>query len=688
MLKHAFLLFIRSFRKNIVINTLNLLGLAAGLAACMMIIIYLVHENSYDDFHENADRIARVNTDLKVGEGQSMHLPTASYPVSAGLASEISGIENYVRFRYSSNERPVYVGEKVFLESHIAWVDSTIFDIFSYPLLQGDPKTALAAPQSVVISRSTATKFFGDENPIGKSLSFDRAKEYTITAVMEDIPQPSHMPSFPMLMSVTSIPVDGADYWVGRSFWGSYVLLEEGQTAGLLQPSVDRVFTERASELLEMLGAESSVSLQPIKEIHFDDSFDFPFDFAPAVTREKLTVFALIALFILVISTVSFINLATARSGERARQVGIAKAVGASRRSLAGQFIGEFVATALIALAIAFLIVEMMLSRFSEYVGSSLSTSYLSEPALPLAFVALAVLVGILSGAYPAIFLSSFKPVDTIRSSRMSLRGRSRMRRVLIVFQFTISILLVICTLTVSHQLGFIDGRYPGFDGEQLLVVSTAMDMSREDCELLRQQALTHPAVLNGTLATYLPTMGHMENTYDVPEPVNCDMLMTRQFLVDEHYIETLGMELVAGRGFDEQSAELVGTTVIINETAVRTLGYDDAVGKLLDANPAKGEDNYSPVTIIGVVKDINFESLHHEIEPMLLIQSGSRPARICFRVHPGDIPGAISHIEGIWAENFPRSPFRYEFLDDTFNDMYSAEIRLGRLFSFYTVLA
>ncbi len=688
MFLHYLKLMVRGFRRNLAVNLLNLLGLSAGLAACMMIIIFLYHEYSFDRQYPASSRIMRVNTELKVGEGQQIHLPTASYPVSAGLAAEIGGIENYVRFRFNPSERPVYVGDRIFFEGHFAWVDSTVFDVFGYRLILGDPRTALAAPQSVVISESTARRFFGDADPMGMRLSFDGKKEYAVTGVMEDIPQPSHLPSFPMLMSMSSIGVDGAEYWVGRSNFGSYVLLSEGGTAEKIQPAVDKVFAERAGEILKILGAESSVWLQPIREIHFDDSFDFSFDFAPAITHRKVAVFAMLAAFILVISIVSFINLGTARSGERARQVGISKAVGASKGSLVAQFLGEFVAISLAALAVAFLLVTLFLPVFSDFTGRELAAGYSERPLLPLSFVALAIVSGVLAGLYPAFFLSSFNPVDTIRAEIFSGPRRSRLRPALIVFQFSISIILVICTLTVIHQLRFMENRDTGFDRDRLMVINVAPGMTRDDCEMIRQESLKHPGVLKGTLSTYLPTLGHMEYTYDVPPPADCEMLMTRKLLVDANFIDVMGMQLVAGRNFSETDEGAGDEGVIINETAARKLGFADPVGRLLDADPAKGEDNYNPVPIIGVVRDINFESLHHEVEPMVLAGNSAIPGRISLKLHPGRVSDAIGHVEGVWKNAFPQAPFKYSFLDESFARMYLAEIRLGKLFSFYTVLA
>lgn len=688
MVIHNLKLFIRSFRANLIINLLNILGLAAGLAACMMIIIYISNEFSYERHHEKADRIMRVNTYLKVAEGQEMRLPSASYPVSEGLAREISGIENFVRFRFSSSERPVYVEDRVFYEGHVAWVDSTVFDIFSFPLVQGDPERALAEPLSAVLARSTAEKFFGDENPVGRRLSFDGVKEYTVTGIMEDIPQPSHMHSFPMLMSLSSLTIGGPDYWVGRANYGSYVLLAEGQTAEMVQPSVDKVFAERASTIMEALGAESTVSLQPIRDIHFDTSFDFDFDDTPAVTYRKVTVFAVLAGFILVIATVSFINLATARSAQRAHQVGISKAIGAPREALVRQFLGEFILISLLALAVAFSLVDIFLPFFNDFVGRDLATDYISNPKLPLLFTALALATGVLAGIYPALFLSSFKPMETIRASLFKGPRRTQMRPVLITFQFTISILLVICTLTVVRQLRYMDNRDPGYEKDQLLVLNIPPGMTESDCRVFRDEALKHPSILRGTLSNYLPTMGHMEYTYDVPDPVNCEMLMSRQLIVDEDFLETMGIELVEGRNFERGTEETIGRDVIINETAARTLGYDEPIGRLLDADPEKGEGNYDPVTIIGVVRDINFQSFHHAIEPMVLARASRPPARISLRLSPSGIPGAIDHVTSLWKEQFPDSPLRYNFLDDNFDRMYSSEIRLQKLFTFYTILA
>ncbi len=686
MIKNIWKLFIRNFRKNFFINLLNLLGLAAGLAACMMIIVYLNHEYSYDDFHEYGDRIARVVTFQKVGEGQEIRVPSASYPVAEGLAENIGAVENFVRFWFARRSQPVYIDDRVFYEDHIVWADSTIFEVFSYPLVQGDPSTVLSAKGSAVLSESTARKYFGDEDPVGREIRLSETTSYTVSGVMEDIPQPSHFPSHPIVISLHSLEHPGADYWVGRSGYGSYVLLAEGHTAAEVQPIVDQVYLENAKELLETLSAECTVTLQPLSEIHFDDGFDFLFGYQPPVTFRTIIIFAAIALFILVIASVNFINMATARSAERAHQVGISKAVGASRRLLVLQFLGEFLLMALLALAVGLIFVELLLPAFGGYVGRELSFTYSEDWFLVVVFIALAVVVGVGAGLYPAFVLSSFRPASTIRERYLSGSSRSRLRQTLIGFQFTVAILLIVCTLTIRNQLSYMNSLYPGFDREQLMVLTTGPDMTREDCEMIRVEALRHPGVLEGTCSGYLPTMGHMEYTFRVPEEADCEMLMTRMFMVDPYFIETMGIELVEGRDFRRDSPADDGKTVIINETAARQLGWEEPLGRQLDANPTK--ETFDPMTIIGVVKDVNFESYHHEIEPMALVLDSRPPSKIVLRLEDGMVSEAIEHVRSIWDESFPGAPFRYRFLDETFGYMYAEEIRLQRLLTFYTTLA
>ena len=581
---------------------------------------------------------------------------------------------------------PVHVDENIFYERGIVWADSTVFDVFTYPLIQGDPKAVLAAAESAVLSESTARKYFGDDDPIGREVLLGGKRSYTVTGVMEDIPQPSHVPSHPMILSMSSLTIDGADYWVGRSGYWSYILLAEGHTAREVQPMADQVYLAHAKPLLEQLSADCRITLQPLSEIHFDDSFDFVMGYQPPVTYRKIMVFALIAAFILIIACVNFVNMATARSTERAHQIGISKAVGASRRILIVQFLGESLITALIALAIAFILVELVLPVFGGLVGRELSLVYTDNPILLATFFALTVVVGIGAGLYPAFVLSSMRPSVTIRERFLSGSSRSLLRRALIGFQFTVAILLIISALTVRGQLGYMNGRNPGFDSRQLVMVTASPTMTREDCEVFKNEALQHPGILAGTCTSYLPTISHMEYTFRVPEEANCEMLMTRMFAVDPWFIETMGIELIEGRDFHKEGPADLGASVIINEKAARQLGWDEPIGRQLDANP--GKEEFQPMTIIGIVKDMNYKSYHHEIQPMALVIDRNAPSRIVLRLGEGGIEEAIGHIKGIWEGRYPKTPFRYAFLDESFGHMYKDEIRLSRLLTFYSTLA
>jgi len=667
---------------------MNLIGLAAGLTTCMLILIFLSNEYSYDKFMDNRDRLYRLTTVLDVSNSQRVHIPTTSYPVAPGLAAEIPAIESWTRFRFGGNEVPTYVDEKVFLENHLIYVDSTFFQVIDFELIKGDASTVLNAPNKVVLAQSTAERFFGKEDPIGKEIRFSEENRYEVTGIAKDVPQPSHFPEHSMFLSISSLTIGGAEYWVGRPNYGSYVVLKEGQKQEEVQETINEVYYNNAKEVLDLVGAKCDATLQPVKDIHFDTSFDFTYDFQPTISHQKITIFAALGIFILLIACVSFINLATARSNERVRQIGISKAIGATRNILIMQNIGEFVFTSLLALLIAFLLTYLLLPYFNGFVGRDLVFNLFQNYSLLFSSVALALFVGITAGLYPSIFLTSFTPSNTIKGDFTLGNGRSGIRSGLILFQFIISIVLVISTFTVVRQLKFMDTLSPGFNKDQLIVLRNGPDMSRDDCEKLWLEVSDHPGIQAATISNFLPMYSHMEYTYEVTDESDIDKLMSRRLDVDHRFIETMDMTLISGRNFREADTTDIAESIIINETAAKKLGWKDPIGHIIDANPAQGEEHYWPQTIIGVVKDINFESLHHEVLPMVLDFSDARPRFITFRLHQDQISDAIVEIEKTWMDNFPTAPFRYQFFDENFGEMYEAEIQLQQLFMFFTVLA
>jgi putative ABC transport system permease protein len=688
MFRYSLKLFARNFRKNRSINLLNLLGLAAGLTTCMLIIIFLNNELNYDKKIINNERIVRLNTTLIVGGGQSVHVPATSYPIAPGLAAEIPLIESWTRFRFNSSETPIYIDDNLFLEKNIAWADSNTFRVFNFQLLQGDPETALAAPMSAVITETTAKKFFGEEDPMGREIKLREDRIYNVTGVMEDIPTPSHLPNHPMYLSLSSLTIAGAEYWVGRPNYCSYFLLTEGNSAETVQPIVSKVYQENAKEVLELVGAECSQELQHLKDIHFDDSFDYNYGYQPTITHQKIWMFLGLAVFILILACVSFINLATARSNERVKQIGISKAIGATRGVLIRQYIGESVLTSLISLAIAFLLTYQLLPIFSSFVGRTLNFTLISNIPLTISFVVLAIVVGVIAGLYPSIFLTSFTPANTIKGHFSLGTSRSKIRSGLILFQFIVSIILIISTFTVINQLQFMQSKNPGFNKDHLLIVRTGPDMDADDCELLWNEVSKKPEVLSVSMSSYMPSMNHMEYTYEVPEEANCEKLMSRRMDVDHRFVKTMEMEIVAGRNFYEGDSTDMAESILINEMAAKKLGWEDPLGHKLDADPAQGEDNFMPVIIVGVVKDINFQSMHHEILPMVLTYTSARPTKIAFRLQGDKIEDGLKSIESVWNANFPTAPFRYEFLDERFSKEYKTEIQLQKMFSFFTILA
>ncbi|MBD3166316.1 FtsX-like permease family protein [bacterium] len=689
MLRHSIKLYLRSFFTHGWINGMNLFGLSIGLAACMLIALFLFHEHRYDADLTESDRIYRVNMEFSVGGGQALRLPTLSFPVVPGLAEEIGAIESWTRMHARRTERPVKVEGKTYQESYVTWVDSAFFEVFGLRMLEGDRSTALRGDESVVLTASTAYKYFGDRNAVGRSLEMADGKSYQITGVVEDLPQPTHLPIAPMYFSTASMARQPV-HWIGEPNYAGYIKVKPGHTLASVGPVVEEVYEKNAREVMDLVGAEFRIWLEPLRDIHFSTDFDFGMGFAPTVSRRTVLMFVVIGLFILVMACLSYVNLFTARSHDRMKQVGLFKAIGATRARLFRHFVGESVLTMFIAALAGFGLAWLLLPVFEELVGrTTLETVSLLDPILLGSLVVFVLGVGTLAGLYPAMFLSSFTPVQAIRNEFFPGAKRSRFRSFLIVFQFTVTVVLALSALTVMRQLHYMQSLDLGYQPDQILTVRTGPGMTRDDCRAIWETIKSEPGVLGRTFSSHLPTAGYMEYTYDVPNHPDLENLMTRQLTVDPYFIETLGLDLVAGRNFHEEIERDAGRSVILNETAVRRLGWeDDAVGRLLDANPASGEDNYMPLEIVGVVRDFRYESLRSELHPMLLTLGQGDPHRFTLKVDPVHAEAIVNRLETVWKKVVPEVPYRYSFLDETFDRMYHTDIRLGKLFSFFTALA
>ncbi len=693
MLRNSLKIALRTFRKQPGFTGINVFGLALGLACCLLITLYVLDELSFDRFHEKAERIYRVHNDLRFG-GNDMRFAVSPDPLGPTLKKDYPQVEAYVRLHQVGAWLVQRTGQPTSLrEEPIFFADSTLFDVFSFPLVAGDPKRALAEPNGVVISESAARRHFGSQNPMGQTLRFDNEETFRVTGVMRDLPSNAHFRT-DFFISMLS-----ADYQWGQ--WLSnnhhtYIVLKSGTDPAAFEKNFEQVIENYAGpQAKEMMGismddfrkAGNSMKfwLLPLTDIHLHSKQQV--ELAPNGDVQYVYVFSAVALFILLIACINFMNLATARSANRAKEVGVRKVLGSERGQLIGQFITESMLTTGLAMVLALLLVMAMLPFFNDVAAKQLSFRSLLSPWVLPVLVALPLVVGMLAGSYPAFFLSSFQPLSVLKG-RFNLDRRSGgLRSVLVVFQFTMSVVLIIGTLVVYRQMNFIQTKNLGFTRKQVVMVKGAYALEN-GVEPFKNEVLRLPGVVSGTASGYLPTPSNRSDNAFFPEgQIDQKRAVNMQnWRVDPDYVPTLGMEMAQGRNFSRQFGS-DSSGIILNETAAKLFGWKDPIGqrvlRFADAQ-AKSTKTY---TVVGVVKNFHFESLRRNIGALGLTMERSTGA-VSFRLDSRDIPALVRQIESKWKQVAPGLPFSYVFLDDSFDAMYRAEQRIGTLAVSFAVLA
>ncbi|MBB3057123.1 ABC transporter permease [Mucilaginibacter gotjawali] len=668
-LKTAF----RSLLKNKGFTFINVFGLALGLATCLLIVFYVFDELSYDRYNAKYERIYRVNSDLKYG-GTLTSFAIAAPPVGDAMAREFPEVERSTRLALAINLR-FKKGNEIIQEDRSIYCDPNIFDIFTLPMIAGDPKTALRDPNDIVISEKTAKKYFSSTDVVGKTLTKvgnDGNSIYKIAGVIRDIPAQSHFKA-DFLFGLDANQGKG---WNGFMF-NTYILLQPGADPnhleakfdGLLRRHIDTKdfnYTKFAAH-----GNYIKLSLTPLEDIHLQSNRQR--ELSANGNIQYVYIFSAIAIFILVLACINFMNLSTARSANRAREVGVRKVLGSTRRHLVAQFLAESLIVTLAAAIIAVVIALLLLPFFNQVSGKELSISRHTFTWLLPALLVIIVVVGILAGAYPAFFLSAFQPVHVLKGKLSAGFKGSKLRSFLVVFQFAISIFLIIGTLVVYNQLNYIQNKSLGFSRDQVLIVKNVTTL--KDPKILKQEIKQIPGVVNATLTSFLPT-----GTLRFPNVFNASSgknIQGEYWTVDEDYISTMGMKLVSGRNFSNQFAT-DSSAMIINETAARMLGY----------NGSPAERINTKYHIIGVVKDFNFSSLRDNVTPLFMVMAPDWMASLSIKVNTTDLPALMGRIESTWKQLSPNQHFEYSFMDEDFNALYSNEQRMGQLFIIFTTLA
>lgn len=695
MIKNYLKVALRNLWRNKTFSLINIIGLATGLACFMLIALYVADELSFDRYNEKADRIYRVNSDIRFG-GTDLKMAVCSDPMGATLKKDYPQVEEFVRFYNSNGSKLVKKGNEFINEANVVHADSTLFNVFTLPAISGDTKSALNEPNTVVITESTAKKYFGTTDAVGKTIETnDNTRTlYKVTAVIKDIPGNSHF-NFDFIFSM-----DNVDYG-----WGNF-LSHNFQTYVLLKPGTDpkafnKNFTQvidkyllpqakqymqiSSMEAFEKTGNRLEYSLMPLTAIHLHS--DRSVELGVNSNIQYVYIFSAVAIFILLIACVNFMNLSTARSANRAKEVGIRKVLGTERKALITQFLAESTFMAFMALILAVLLVWISVSYFNDMSDKSLVFADLFRPGFLLFLLLLPFVVGGLAGSYPAFFLSSFQPVHVLKGKINKGFRKNNLRSGLVVFQFFTSIVLIIGTIVVFRQLNYIQNKKIGFNKDQVIVINGTNALN-SNTDAFKNEIAKMSGVKSASFAGYLPVSNsaRSDNTFST------DAVMTEKngfnmqvWNIDYDYIPTLGMEMLKGRNFSQDYGS-DSSGIIINETTAKLIGFDNPVGKKLYTSDGNGANNIV-YTIVGVVKNFNYQSLRQNVGP-LCFRLGYNKWATAFKVSATDVQGLVKNIESKWKTMAPGMPFSYEFLDESFDNMYRAEQRIGKLALSFAVLA
>jgi ABC-type antimicrobial peptide transport system permease subunit len=663
LFRHTIKIAFRNLIRHKGYTLINVSGLAIGMTCCMLIFLWVRHELSYDRFHTKADRIYRVYQE-KHHQGGIMHFSNIPLPLAPELQSSVPEISAAARLiGFGSTVR--YQG-KSFHERFLLYGDPAVFQIFSFSFRRGEARSAFSDPNSIVITDTMAQKYFGEEDPMGKVLVIDGTDQLRVTGVLDNIPENSSL-RLDFIVPMAFLEASGFDI----TRWDSSMC----QTYILLHPLV--AFREVEAKISGLLQAHVSDSdeilrLQPLKRIHLYTLYGEP------GAKKYVFIFSLIAAFILTIASINFTNLATARSFRRAREVSLRKVVGAQRWQVARQFFGESLFMALLALGLSLLLVELSLPAFSRLAGKTLSLNLFGDGVLYAGLLLIGLVTGLLSGSYPAVFLSSFRPAVVLKGISRLPGGGTRLRKVLVVFQFSLSIMLIISTLVIDSQLQYLQEKDLGFDRENLVYIEMGPRIG-ENFDAVKSELISHPGIRNITRTFQVPSYNRLSAPAEWSGKTPDQDIIFHVSIVDYDYIETLGLELVEGRNFSRDFSTDT-RNFILNQEAVRKTGLRYPVGHDFGV--------WEEGQIIGVVKDYNFMPLSFTIEPLVLALRSDLYRYAMVQMEGPDLPGAINHMEATWQSFDPDFPFEYHFLNDDFDLIYRSETRMGKLVRYFTVLA
>ncbi|MEZ4771658.1 MAG: ABC transporter permease [Bacteroidia bacterium] len=686
MIRNYLIIALRNLRRNQLYAGINVLGLAVGITSFVLIVLFVQDEWSYDRYHTKADRIYRLAGKIDL-EGQGEESSSNPFPVAPTLVNDYPAlIEQAVRFfDFQVEKRTLRVDDIKFSEPDIFFADSNVFQVFDFPLLKGNKNTALAGPNLIVISEEMAKRYFGNEDPIGKQIIYEGQVNLEVTGILGKIPPQSHFQFQALISFPTLRPFIGQTLeqnWVWNPNW-TYLLLKEGVSPGELEAQFP-VFIQKYYP--DFIKPQITHYLQALTDIHLKSHLDYEIE--PNSSETNIYIFLAIGIFILIIACINFMNLATARSAGRAREVGMRKVLGAYRGQVIGQFLGESLVMSFLAIIVALFLISIFLPLFNDLSGKSLTQNQLLQPGFLAGLLGLGAVVGFISGLYPAFYLSSFLPVKVLKGKLKSQPGDRLIRKGLVVTQFAISLVLIISTMIIYRQFHFMQSASTGFAKDQIVVIPTKPVIVPK-IDVFREALLRNAKIRNMTIMNEMLGVNHNVHEYNYEGMEPGKWIYFPSLIVDEYFAQTFDLEFVAGRDFSKSNSTDDTLALIVNETMVENLGWGTP-------EEALGKQFYTPrghERVTGVVKDFHFVSMKDKIRPFVLdITTGGARSfftkNIAVRISPGDTEKTLDYIAEQWAILAPEHPFEYSFLDTQINNLYKDESKLADLVRYFSILA
>jgi putative ABC transport system permease protein len=693
MLKNQIIIAFRNLWQQKGYTFINIFGLTIGIACCILILLYVSDELSYDRYHEKSVQIYRVGLHGIIGTNE-FNGAISPAPMAETFVREIPEVIAATRIR--SYGFPVLIyKDKVFSEELFYWADSTIFEIFTIPFLQGDPVTALTKPNTMVITESMAKKYFGDEDPMGKMINFKSGRTYMVTGIIKDFPHNSHF-HFDFIASLVSYQNSLNDIWISNNFY-TYVLLHEDATREDLEAklplfiekyAVPQIETATGVSYQKMVESGSVYEwfLQPLTDIHLHSNLEHEIE--PNGNATYVYIFTIIAIGILIIACINFMNLATARSAKRAREVGVRKTLGSTRTQLIGQFLTESIILVFIALILAVIFVQLILPSYNVLLGKQLSLDLFENISTLPMIILITIMVGILAGSYPAFFMSSFQPVAVLSGKIESGENTGKfLRSGLVIFQFGISVALIAGTIIVADQLSYLQEKKLGFNKDQLIVIEKTDDIA-DQLESFKFELYNHPSISGISNSTHYIGQSFSSNAFKAGGPVNTETKLMWNMWTDFDFALTYQVEMEQGRYYSREfSTDTVAA--VLNQAAVKVFGLDDPLGKQIVRVGSTLETSEN-LTIIGVMKDFHFESLHHQIRPLIIFpfRQGGFGRYVSVRISAENIRETMQFIENTWKNFAGNQAFEYFFFDEEFGRLYASEQQTEKIITIFSVLA